>query len=350
MSTDLTAKVPPPPPPQRMLWLQKTSLRAMMGGSTPFRAPDVRVDGGGVALTGPPHGMPATTAAGALPPPPPAVPVPQPLTGSPAVGGTSSATAPPALALSASSKKRPGMLVSNGSALRIMSAMRRGGTAEGDSGEGDGGPPNKGAAAAARGPVPLLQRTPVLVGLAVGLTALVVGCAVYYAAAPRTVTRTVEVVPDWANFGPDEETLWSYAEKADNGPHAWGEIRNATSGAVLYPACADSGTSKQSPVAIEDGTSGVAVVGGVASLARNYTARGQFQVVPRPGGHPGFQVAPYNDSAEARWVLDGEAYDLVQFHYHSPSEHTLNGVRYPLEVHFVHRAPSTGALAVFGIL
>lgn len=349
MSTDLTAKVPPPPPPQRVLWLQKTSLRNMLGGSaTPFRAPDVRVDGsgGGAALTGPPHGSPDADAGGALPPPPPAVPVPQPTggVGSPPGGGAaaSSATAPPALALSASSKKRPGMLVSNGSALRIISAMRRAGGADGDGGN----TPVKGAA---QGPVPLLHRKPVQVGLAVALTALIVGCAVYYAAAPRTVTRTVEVVPDWANFGPDEVTLWSYAEKADNGPHMWGEIRNETSGALLYPTCADSGVSKQSPIAIDDPT-GVTLVGGVTPLSRNYTARGLFQVVPRPGGHPGFQVAPYNDSAEARWVLDGVAYDLVQFHYHSPSEHTLNGVRYPLEVHFVHRAPSTGALAVFGIL
>ncbi|MEE4279161.1 MAG: carbonic anhydrase family protein [Halieaceae bacterium] len=29
-------------------------------------------------------------------------------------------------------------------------------------------------------------------------------------------------------------------------------------------------------------------------------------------------------------------YDLMQFHFHEPSEHTLNGIRYPIEMHLVH--------------
>jgi hypothetical protein len=28
---------------------------------------------------------------------------------------------------------------------------------------------------------------------------------------------------------------------------------------------------------------------------------------------------------------------LNQFHFHSPSEHTINGVHYPLEMHMVHK-------------
>ena len=33
---------------------------------------------------------------------------------------------------------------------------------------------------------------------------------------------------------------------------------------------------------------------------------------------------------------DGKSFDLVQFHFHTPSEHLLDGVTYPMEMHLVH--------------
>jgi carbonic anhydrase len=45
--------------------------------------------------------------------------------------------------------------------------------------------------------------------------------------------------------------------------------------------------------------------------------------------------------------LDGKRYELLQFHFHVPSEHRLGGIEFPMEVHLVHRA-SDGALAVLG--
>jgi len=47
--------------------------------------------------------------------------------------------------------------------------------------------------------------------------------------------------------------------------------------------------------------------------------------------------------------LDGVRYDLVQFHYHAPSEHTVRGVSFPAELHIVHRDAANN-LAVLGIL
>lgn len=48
-------------------------------------------------------------------------------------------------------------------------------------------------------------------------------------------------------------------------------------------------------------------------------------------------------------VLDGKRFDLVQFHFHHPSEHTVEGKSYPMEIHFVHkdRHGSLAVLAVF---
>lgn len=48
-------------------------------------------------------------------------------------------------------------------------------------------------------------------------------------------------------------------------------------------------------------------------------------------------------------ILDGSRYDLLQFHTHTPSEHTVNGMRYDLEIHFVHKN-AVGKLAVVGVV
>jgi carbonic anhydrase len=45
--------------------------------------------------------------------------------------------------------------------------------------------------------------------------------------------------------------------------------------------------------------------------------------------------------------VKGEPFKLVQYHFHSPSEHTLNGQHFPMEIHFVHTTDS-GSLAVAG--
>lgn len=43
------------------------------------------------------------------------------------------------------------------------------------------------------------------------------------------------------------------------------------------------------------------------------------------------------------------SYELKQFHFHSPGEHTVNGKSFSMEIHFVH-ADESGALAVVGVL
>jgi carbonic anhydrase len=35
--------------------------------------------------------------------------------------------------------------------------------------------------------------------------------------------------------------------------------------------------------------------------------------------------------------FEGEVYDLVQFHFHTPSEHRIDGMTFPMEVHLVHK-------------
>lgn len=47
--------------------------------------------------------------------------------------------------------------------------------------------------------------------------------------------------------------------------------------------------------------------------------------------------------------IDGHPYELLQAHTHAPSEHTIEGRRFPAELHLVHRHAS-GQLAVLAVL
>lgn len=44
-----------------------------------------------------------------------------------------------------------------------------------------------------------------------------------------------------------------------------------------------------------------------------------------------------------------EQFQLLQYHFHSPSEHTVGGKSYLMEMHLVHKSPE-GKLAVIGVL
>lgn len=47
--------------------------------------------------------------------------------------------------------------------------------------------------------------------------------------------------------------------------------------------------------------------------------------------------------------LGDTSYQLLQVHFHHPSEHLIGGKSFPMEAHFVHRSES-GGLAVIGVL
>lgn len=62
----------------------------------------------------------------------------------------------------------------------------------------------------------------------------------------------------------------------------------------------------------------------------------------------GHSVQEDEDGA-SRLVAGGAAYELKQFHFHSPSEHTVEGRLFDMEVHFVHRGAG-GEVAVVSVL
>jgi carbonic anhydrase len=55
------------------------------------------------------------------------------------------------------------------------------------------------------------------------------------------------------------------------------------------------------------------------------------------------------DGDAGKVVINGTAYFLHQLHWHAPSEHTVNGRRYDMELHLVHQSAENKA-AVIGVL
>lgn len=83
---------------------------------------------------------------------------------------------------------------------------------------------------------------------------------------------------------------------------------------------------------------------------------GKFELVPNyqiqdftitNNGHTIVYTA--KNPATSKLTLNGKEYQLLQFHYHIPSEHTVMNASYPLEIHFVHKN-AENQLAVIGVL
>ncbi len=56
-----------------------------------------------------------------------------------------------------------------------------------------------------------------------------------------------------------------------------------------------------------------------------------------------------NFGAENTIKIGSQTYKLLQFHFHSPSENTINKKAYDMEAHFVHKNDK-GELAVIGVM
>jgi carbonic anhydrase len=120
---------------------------------------------------------------------------------------------------------------------------------------------------------------------------------------------------------------WSY--QGDAGPAAW---------ASLKPEFASCGTGqRQSPIDIRDGIK-------VDLEAVNYDYRPSSFGVIDNGHTVQVNVAPGNSIDVA-----GRRYELLQFHFHRPSEERINGRQFDMVVHLVHKDPQ-GRLAVVAVL
>ena len=126
-----------------------------------------------------------------------------------------------------------------------------------------------------------------------------------------------------------EERTWSY--EGDTGPEAWGQLDEA------YSTCATG--QAQSPIDIDPQAAEQA---SLPALVLDY---GAASLEVTDTGH-GYKATP---STTHTLSIGDDTYQLLQFHMHTPSEHTLAGASFPMGVHFVHQNEA-GQLAVVGVM
>jgi carbonic anhydrase len=120
---------------------------------------------------------------------------------------------------------------------------------------------------------------------------------------------------------------WAYEGKA--GPQAWGRLKPE------FSQCATG--SRQSPIDIRDG-----LALDLDPVQFDYHS-GSFGVIDN--GHTVQVNVPPGNSIEA----NGRRYDLLQFHFHRPSEERINGRQFEMVAHLVHK-DAEGRLAVVAVL
>ncbi len=128
--------------------------------------------------------------------------------------------------------------------------------------------------------------------------------------------------------GPEPYAHWSYSE--DEGPENWGSLDER------YAIC-EKGTI-QSPINI---VSSEAIDAKLSPLnfinkkkAKDFIFNGHALQVNFPKGN--------------KLELAGKTYNLVQMHFHTPSENTIDGKSFPMEAHLVHKDGSK--LAVVAVM
>ena len=136
----------------------------------------------------------------------------------------------------------------------------------------------------------------------------------------------------------DEHAVhWGY--EADNGPDHWGSMDAA------WSACAEG--QEQSPIDLTGAT-----MIELPAVDIHTPSEQEVEVLNQAGvineldnGH----TIQINAKTSEKLTVGDKSYALLQFHFHAPSEHTVDGEHFPMEMHFVHQAQD-GALAVVGVL
>ncbi|PQP95971.1 alpha carbonic anhydrase 7-like [Prunus yedoensis var. nudiflora] len=125
---------------------------------------------------------------------------------------------------------------------------------------------------------------------------------------------------------------FEYKAGSKKGPEHWGELKKE------WKTCKDG--KSQSPIDLRDG---------VATKVNSSLEH--FKVSYNPAkamiDNEGPVIAMIVWEGDAGSIsINGTDYILRQCHWHSPSEHSINGKRYDLELHMVHRAKNNNVAVV----
>ncbi len=120
-------------------------------------------------------------------------------------------------------------------------------------------------------------------------------------------------------------SVWAYEGKT--GPDRWAKLSKD------YHLCGVGAT--QSPI-------NIARFSGASVTPIEF----DYNLTPLEIVHNGHTVQ-VNYGPGSGITVEGKRYELLQFHFHAPSEHAVAGRQFAMEVHFVHQS-ADGTLAVVG--
>ncbi|XP_015918775.3 carbonic anhydrase 1-like [Parasteatoda tepidariorum] len=138
----------------------------------------------------------------------------------------------------------------------------------------------------------------------------------------------------------DNDKDWSYDNSSSNGPDSWGQ---------KYPKC--NGNS-QSPINIVSSQTVNSGTRQILMLSGYENPVGKLNI--SNDGH--FLDVKILDGVERSVTIDDKKYSLSNFHFHwgsstdMGSEHELNGNKYTMEVHLVHRDSDGNIVVIAGFL
>lgn len=130
-----------------------------------------------------------------------------------------------------------------------------------------------------------------------------------------------------ANVLASEHPAWSY--EGEGAPEHWGNL------SAEFSQCKTG--ANQSPINIT-----------AALKTHQEPLKFQFTDVALSEVNNGHTVQ-VNDNGGDILTLDNDKFTLQQFHFHTPSENTIEGKSFPLEAHFVHKN-AQGETAVVAVM
>ncbi|XP_010414580.1 PREDICTED: alpha carbonic anhydrase 2-like isoform X2 [Camelina sativa] len=132
----------------------------------------------------------------------------------------------------------------------------------------------------------------------------------------------------------EDESEFSYEHNKENGPKNWGKLKPE------WNMCGKG--EMQSPIDLTNKR--VKLVSHLGKLSRNYKPS---NATLKNRGHD--MMLKFGEEGAGSFKINGTEYKLLQLHWHSPSEHTVNGKRFALELHMVHESKN-GSMAVVTVL
>ncbi|KAI4363983.1 hypothetical protein MLD38_020130 [Melastoma candidum] len=133
--------------------------------------------------------------------------------------------------------------------------------------------------------------------------------------------------------GGHEDPPFTYINGTEKDPSRWGYLNPE------WAAC--SRGNLQSPIDLSPGTALISPLLGKQKM--------DYKPAPAVIVSRGHDITVKWNGDAGHIVIDGTRFNLLQCHWHSPTEHSFGGTRYEIELHVVHQS-AHGHIAVIGIL